>query len=66
MSAAQKPNFDFDLRQVVRLVENLEEKGTVIARAEYDRDENRYLVRYVNGQGVTVEQWWPESALIQF
>ena len=66
MSAAQSTNFAFVMRQVVRLVENPDEFGTIIARAEYAHGENSYLVRYKNGQGAMVEQWWGESALQQF
>lgn len=39
------------------------EQGRVIARAQYERNENQYLVRYNNANGCLVEQWWGESAL---
>lgn len=41
------------------------ETGDVIARAEYaNGNENQYLVRYVAGDGRSVESWWAESALV--
>jgi hypothetical protein len=39
------------------------EQGVVIGRAEYEIDEDRYLVRYKAGDGRLVEDWWPESAI---
>lgn len=56
-------NMAFEMRQRVRLNES-GETGTVIGRAEYDVDENRYLIRYKAGDGRQVESWWAESALI--
>lgn len=39
------------------------EQGAVVGRAEYEIDEDRYLVRYKAGDGRLVENWWPESAI---
>ncbi|MCQ9146111.1 hypothetical protein [Ochrobactrum sp. BTU2] len=39
------------------------EQGVVVGRAEYEIDEDRYLVRYKAGDGRLVENWWPESAI---
>lgn len=52
----------FELNQQVDLIESGEE-GIVIGCAFYTLDENRYLVRYKNGAGNCVENWWTESAL---
>lgn len=40
------------------------EVGEIIGRAEYaNGNENQYFVRYVAGDGRSVESWWAESAL---
>lgn len=57
--------FKFNLRQVV-VIDESNERGTIIARAEFIHSENSYLVRYCNGQGVAVEAWWTEGALSPF
>ena len=37
--------------------------GMVIGRAEFQHNENSYLVRYKNAAGDQVENWWAESAI---
>lgn len=54
--------FKFFLGQLVSLAANPLETGTVIGRAEYQNNENNYLVRYRASDGRVVEQWWGESA----
>lgn len=54
--------FTFKLGEGVE-IDASEERGTVIARAEYLTGENTYLIRYKTNQGVGVEAWWGESAL---
>ena len=54
--------FKFELKQVV-VIEDGGESGKVIGRAEYVHCENSYLVRYKNGAGNTIENWWTETAL---
>ncbi|MEE9923718.1 MAG: hypothetical protein PBV01_10200 [Brucella anthropi] len=39
------------------------EQGVVVGRAEYEIDEDCYLVRYKAGDGHLDENWWPESAI---
>ena len=56
--------FKFELGQKVAIEVNQSEKGKVIGRADYCIGENIYYVRYVNGQGIAAEMWWPESSLI--
>ncbi len=53
----------FELGQRVRLEES-NERGTVIGRAEYKYNENAYLIRYATAEGVQVEAWWGESTLV--
>lgn len=62
---SDESNFKFPLRRVV-VIDESEERGTIIARAQYAHSENAYLVRYPNKLGVAVEQWWGESALSEF
>lgn len=54
--------FLFELGQRVKLVES-GEQGLVMGRAEYRHTENHYFVRYMDGSGRQVEQWWGQSAL---
>lgn len=54
--------FKFGLGQTVNITASLE-SGEVIARAEYAKSENTYLVRYKAADGRAVEAWWGESAL---
>ena len=54
--------FKFSLGQLVSLAANSLETGNVIGRAEYQNNENNYLVRYRAADGRVVEQWWGESA----
>jgi hypothetical protein len=54
--------FKFSLNQVLELNES-DESGTVIGRAEYAHNEPHYLLRYRAGDGRQVESWWGESAL---
>lgn len=55
----------FSLGEPVQLGAGGPEQGIVIGRAQYQRDENRYFVRYNNAEGCLVEQWWSESALFK-
>lgn len=55
-------NMAFELNDRVKLNES-EEEGVVIGRAEYSHSENHYQVRYRAGDGRQVESWWGESAL---
>jgi hypothetical protein len=55
-------SFLFNLNQKVRLIDS-QEHGTVVGRAEYSSDENRYLIRYKAGDGRLTEVWWNESAI---
>lgn len=57
-------NFKFELGETV-VVTCSGERGTVTARSEYVASESQYFVRYSNGQGVAVEQWWGESAIVK-
>ena len=52
----------YDLGQVVKLVES-DESGTIIGRAEYQKSEPSYYVRYKAADGRQVEAWWGESAV---
>jgi hypothetical protein len=56
--------FKFKLGQVLSIGVSLE-TGFVVARAEYMNQENQYLLRYKAADGRAVEQWWPQSALIE-
>lgn len=55
--------FKFTLRQRVKLDES-EERGKVIGRAEYLNTCNKYLVRYVAGDGRQVEAWFDQDAIV--
>jgi hypothetical protein len=55
-------SFIYLLGQRVAIVES-GECGTVIARAQYERNEDRYLVRYKAADGRATEAWWQESAI---
>lgn len=55
-------NFKYQLGTCVEIVVS-GEQGNIIARAEYQHAENRYLVRYSSGDRRAVEVWWNESAL---
>lgn len=55
--------FKFELQQVVNIQES-GETGTIIGRGEYDHADPSYLVRYKNGAGNCVENWWTETALV--
>lgn len=52
----------FKLHQTVK-IDVSGETGLVVARAEYDTGEDRYLIRYKNAHGTAVEQWWDRGAL---
>lgn len=54
--------FAFSLNQNITLALS-GEKGVVIGRAEYVEGVERYLVRYVNGNGSQVEEWLTPSAI---
>lgn len=54
--------FAYELDQKVAITAS-GEVGTVIGRADYSSDEDRYFVEYKNAQGVAVQQWWGESSL---
>ena len=60
--APEKPGFRFHIGERVGLIES-DERGVVIARAEYATSENGYLVRYCAGDHRMTEAWWGESAL---
>ena len=55
--------FEFEIGQVVKIA-NSEEVGNVTGRAEYQKAENSYYLRYKAADGRAVEAWWPESALV--
>ena len=55
--------FLYKLNQSVALKNNPQEQGEILSRAEYATSENQYFIRYKNGNNVTVENWWAESAL---
>jgi heat shock protein HspQ len=55
--------FKFEIGQDVRLKMS-EEKGTVIGRAEYANDENRYEIVYRNVTGAHAHGWFTESELV--
>lgn len=55
--------FKFDMGQSVTLESN--EKGKVIARAEYEDSEPNYRVRYTAADGRLVECWWSAKALTE-
>lgn len=57
-------DFKYKLGQTVRLSAS-EERGHIIARAEYLTCEASYYVRYRAGDGRQVEAWWGESALTE-
>lgn len=48
-----------------RVARSQDEVGIVIARAQYRDDGNQYLLQYQNAQGVGVEQWWRQNALVK-
>lgn len=54
--------FQFELRQRVRLNES-DEVGTVIGRAEFTNKQPQYMVRYRAADGRAVESWWDEDAI---
>ena len=55
--------FVFEISQKVALKDNPCESGEILGRAEYATSENQYFIRYKNGNNVTVENGWAESAL---
>ncbi|MGU3475684.1 hypothetical protein [Methylobacterium sp. D48H] len=54
--------FAFSLGQPVGLV-GTDERGTIIARAEYAESSRNYLVRYRAADGRLTEGWWSEAAI---
>lgn len=54
--------FKFDLGTKVMLVLS-EETGTVEGRAQFNSQDNQYLIRYKAGDGRLNEVWWTESAI---
>lgn len=54
--------FAFALGEPVGLV-GTDERGTVIARAEYSESSRNYLVRYRAADGRLTEAWWSEAAI---
>lgn len=56
--------FKFELNLPVQIFAS-GETGVVIGRAEYASFGDNYLVRYVNANGIAVEQWWAEDALVR-
>lgn len=57
--------FQFGMKQIVKIEES-DEAGTVIGRAEYESADNTYLIRYKTAEGVATEAWWTEKALVAF
>jgi len=55
-------DFVFDLKQQVQV--SSMETGHVSGRAQYVAASNQYLVRYVDGSGCFVENWFPEDHLV--
>lgn len=55
-------SFKYDLKSRVKLNES-EEHGEIVGRAEYAYTENTYLIRYKAGDERQVETWWGESTL---
>ena len=64
MSSEQKTGktFKFSLGDRVAITASAE-AGDVIARAEYAKSEDSYLLRYKAADGRACESWWGESAL---
>jgi hypothetical protein len=60
----KKSNYEFELNDAAVIIVS-QEKGLIIARAEYMLSENAYLLRYATRDGTATEQWWGESALIK-
>ena len=58
---AVKQKFVYKLGDAVTLTSG--EGGTVIGRAHYLDSNPQYLVRYADGTGRLVENWWFESAI---
>ena len=56
-------NFKFGLGAKVALSLS-GEQGEVKGRAEYEKSQNSYFVRYVNGEGGQGEEWVSEDALV--
>jgi len=56
-------SFKFKLKEELK-IDASNEAGSVIARAEYNANEDQYLLRYQAADGRAVESWWGESALI--
>lgn len=54
--------FRYELGREVKL-QMSDERGIVVARAEYLNSEDSYLVRYRAGDGRQVQDWWEESAI---
>lgn len=54
--------FRYAIGQTIR-IDVSAEVGEVIGRAEFDRSDDQYLVRYRAADGRATEQWWTESAL---
>lgn len=54
--------FRYGIKQVVKLNES-DETGTIIARAEYANSNDQYLIRYRAGDGCQTEAWWSEDAI---
>jgi hypothetical protein len=55
-------SFKFELGERVTIVAS-HERGEIVGRAEYQTSARDYLIRYKNGAGIAVQQWWTESAL---
>lgn len=55
--------FDFALGAEV-VIDASGEHGRVIGRAQYETSDDNYLIRYRDGSGSAVEQWWTRSALV--
>lgn len=54
--------FKFNLGQTATIKVS-GEAGEIIARAEYQHSNDKYLIRYRCADGRASEQWWDEDAL---
>jgi hypothetical protein len=57
--------FEYELNQLVMIMAS-SESGVVVARAQYVGSQNQYLIRYKNGMGCAVEQWWAADSIAEY
>lgn len=62
MTTRTTPDFKFNLGAEVCIMTS-DERGIVIARAEYTTSTNDYLIQYRAADGRAVEAWWREDAI---